>query len=128
MMPSNSVTPSSAPGLVHKRNLKYACDRCRRKKIKCDTLIDGGSELMKTTGSTVGPRLDVQISCSHCATANEQCTYGMTVAPKAIPKKSVSAKLRPLGTNLFYRYVTKLKNQWDSLTWLIPQVRLDQQT
>ncbi|GJJ15505.1 hypothetical protein Clacol_009783 [Clathrus columnatus] len=106
---ASDTMPPGSPALQvfsPKRNTNYACDRCRRKKIKCNLLLHGSSNAMQRALSTSGVRLDVQSQCSACAAAKEQCTYGRTATPRAIPKK----------------YVMTLENQWDSLAWLVTQI------
>ena len=80
---SRLLAPANSPAL---RNLMYACDRCRSKKIKC-TLRRGdvGQIESVSTATTAGPRLNV-LPCSKCEANNAECTYGRTRTERAIPK------------------------------------------
>ncbi|KIJ54507.1 hypothetical protein M422DRAFT_240574 [Sphaerobolus stellatus SS14] len=106
-----SKSPPSIPGppvpanSSQTRNLMYACDRCRMKKIKCSGKRGYKEHSDSSSNANFRPRLDVQ-ACANCAAHKLECTYGQTKSERAIPKK----RIQELEANNY------------SLIWILNQV------
>ncbi|SNX86209.1 related to ASG1 - activator of stress genes [Melanopsichium pennsylvanicum] len=87
---ANSKDPSgtgkSTPGSAEKPSGKRiktarACDSCRRKKIRCDVIDDGGPPLGSLNNGNGG------LVCAHCRQYGFECTFFLPITETRFKKK-----------------------------------------
>ncbi|SJX64547.1 related to ASG1-activator of stress genes [Sporisorium reilianum f. sp. reilianum] len=79
-------TGKSTPGSAEKPSGKRiktarACDSCRRKKIRCDVLDDGGPPLGSLNNGNGG------LVCAHCRQYGFECTFFLPITETRFRKK-----------------------------------------
>ena len=81
-----SNTTKSTPGSAEKPSGKRiktarACDSCRRKKIRCDVIDDGGPPLGSMNNGNGG------LVCAHCRQYGFECTFFLPITETRFKKK-----------------------------------------
>lgn len=76
------TTPSSAEKPSGKRiKTARACDSCRRKKIRCDVIDDGGPPVGSLNNGNGG------LICAHCRQYGFECTFFLPITETRFKKK-----------------------------------------
>ncbi|EST08984.1 Zn(2)-C6 fungal-type DNA-binding domain protein [Kalmanozyma brasiliensis GHG001] len=79
---SGKDTPGSAEKPSGKRiKTARACDSCRRKKIRCDVIDDGGPPLGSVNNGNGG------LVCAHCRQYGFECTFFLPITETRFKKK-----------------------------------------
>lgn len=80
---NGSSSASKAAALAATKRIKTAraCDSCRRKKIRCDVIDDGGPSLGDPNNGNGG------LTCAHCRQYGFECTFFLPITETRFKKK-----------------------------------------
>ncbi|KAI3484090.1 hypothetical protein L1887_52915 [Cichorium endivia] len=74
-------TPGSAEKASKRIKTARACDSCRRKKIRCDVIDDGGPPVGSVNNGNGG------LVCAHCRQYGFECTFFLPITETRFKKK-----------------------------------------